>query len=225
MGRQRWSDIYSKKFGQSHHDLCDAEEKYGFALKNLNDRAITRLPKSRQVWLTEVRKTTREYAVEAHQIGLIVSGGGSMWQTLNATILPDVEETIADCIVDKQVTSDKLKSIELDLSELDKVISQFKNEGPTRITEATRPWRWCRDPIIFVIGRCTQQRTHSVCHMTTFADDTSGVLLRHMQLNNGGATGDTAAYLNLRGVINEALGNVTDEVFHNLFPLVAMVKQ
>lgn len=135
MGRQRWSDIYSKKFGQSHHDLCDAEEKYGFALKNLNDRAITRLPKSRQVWLTEVRKTTREYAVEAHQIGLIVSGGGSMWQTLNATILPDVEETIADCIVDKQVTSDKLKSIELDLSELDKVISQFKNEGPTRITE------------------------------------------------------------------------------------------
>ena len=135
MGRQRWSDIYSKKFGQSTHDLCDAEEKYGFALKNLNDRAITRLPKSRQVWLTEVRKTTREYAVEAHQIGLIVSGGGSMWQTLNATILPDVEETIADCIVDKQVTSDKLKSIELDLSELDKVISQFKNEGPTRITE------------------------------------------------------------------------------------------
>ncbi|MEI7986230.1 MAG: hypothetical protein WCI55_11440 [Armatimonadota bacterium] len=131
MGRQRWSDLYSKKYGHSDNDLSDAEEKYGFALKNLNDRAMTRLPKSRQVWLTEVRKTTWEYAVEAHQIGSLVSGGQSKWQTFNATIMPDVEETIADCIVAKPVTAIKLKSIELNLRELDKVISQFRNERPT----------------------------------------------------------------------------------------------
>ncbi len=135
MGRQKWSDLYGKKFGQSDNDLCNAEEKYGFALKNLNDRAITRLPKPRQVWLAEVRKTTWEYAVEAHQIGSLVSGGGSKWQTFNATILPDVEETIADCIMAKPVTAVKLKSIDLDLSELDKIISQFRNEEPTSSLE------------------------------------------------------------------------------------------
>ena len=135
MGRQRWSDLYSKKFGQSTHEVCNAEEKYGIALKNLNDRAITRLPKARQVWLTEIRKSTREYATEAHQIGAIVSGGGSMWQTFNATILPDVEETIADCIVDKPMPTVKIKSFESDLQELDKVINQFRGEGRTSSAE------------------------------------------------------------------------------------------
>jgi hypothetical protein len=135
MGRQRWSDLYSKKFGQSTHEACNAEEKYGIALKNLNDRAITRLPKARQVWLTEVRKSTQEYALEAHQIGSLVSGGGSMWQSFNATILPDVEETIADCIVDKPTPTIKIKSLDSDLIELDKVINQFRGDGRTNSAE------------------------------------------------------------------------------------------
>ncbi|MEI8282471.1 MAG: hypothetical protein WCG75_08710, partial [Armatimonadota bacterium] len=50
MGRERWTDIYSKKFGQEPTQVRNAEEKYGIALQNLNDRAISRLPRTRQIW-------------------------------------------------------------------------------------------------------------------------------------------------------------------------------
>ena len=123
MGRAKWSELYSKKFGQSNTRFCDAEEKFGIALQNLNDRAITRLPKTRQVWLQEVRKNTQEYASQAHEIGSLVTGGGTLWQTIDATILPDVEQTIADCIVDKPLPALKLKSFGVQLQELDLVIS------------------------------------------------------------------------------------------------------
>ena len=131
MGRSKWNELYSKKFGESTHEVCDAEEKYAIALKNLNDRAMTKLPKTRQIWLGEIRNTTKEYALEAHKIGSLVSGGGSMWQTFNATILPDIEEAISDCIVNKQVVGVRLKSFESEFESLDRVISQAKSKEAT----------------------------------------------------------------------------------------------
>ena len=123
MGRDRWSDLYSKKFGESTHRVCDAEEKYGIALQNLNDRAIKRLPRTRQIWLNEVRKSTKDFATEAHQVGFLITGGGTMWETFDATILPDVEQAIADCIADKPLATYKLKSFGMQMQELDSVIS------------------------------------------------------------------------------------------------------
>jgi hypothetical protein len=135
MGLEKWSELYGKKFGQGTHQVCDAEEKYGIALKNLNDRAMTKLPKTRQVWLRAVRKETKEYAVEAHQIGSIISGGGTMWQTFDATISPDIEQTIADCIVNKPLPVLRMKSFESDIQSLDKVIAEFRGEGRTSSAE------------------------------------------------------------------------------------------
>ena len=129
MGRSKWTELYGKKFGESTQQACRADEKFGIALQNLNDRAITRLPRTRQVWLQEVRKTTKEYATEAHEIGEIVTGGGTMWQTFNATIYPDVEQVIADCIVDKPLQSFRLKSFEAHLHELDIVIGKSKSRA------------------------------------------------------------------------------------------------
>ena len=123
MGRAKWSELYSKKFGESTMRICDAEEKYGIALQNLNNRAITRLPRTRQIWLQEVRKNTQEYASQAHEIGSLVTGGGTMWQTFDATILPDVEQAIADCIVDMPLPPLKPRSFGVQLQELDLVIS------------------------------------------------------------------------------------------------------
>ncbi len=126
MGRAKWTELYSKKFGQDTLKARDAAEKFGFALQNLNDRAITRLPRTRQIWLQEVRKTTKEYASEAHQIGSIVTGGGTMCQTFDSTIHPDVEQAISDCIVDKPLPKLNLKSFGDQMQELDLVISNAK---------------------------------------------------------------------------------------------------
>jgi hypothetical protein len=126
MGREKWSELYGKKFGLSTHRICDAEEKYGIALKNLNDRAIKKLPKTRQIWLNQVRKSTQEYATEAHQIGSLMTGGGTIWQTFDATIFPDVEQTISDCIVNKPLPPVKKKSFNADIEELDQIIGKAK---------------------------------------------------------------------------------------------------
>ena len=136
MGRAKWTEIYGKKFGESTQHMCAAEEKFGIALKNLNDRAITRLPRTRQVWLQEVRQTTIEYAAEAHHIGEIVTGGGTIWQTFNATIFPDVEQVIADCITNKPVFQGRLKSFDSELNLLDNCLKRAKaKENPQKYTE------------------------------------------------------------------------------------------
>ena len=136
MGREKWTELYSKKFGESTLQACQAQEKFGIALQNLNDRAINRLPKTRQVWLNEVRQTTKEYAVEAHQIGSSVTGGGTMWQTFNATILPDVEQAISDCIVNKPLPGIRMKSFESEFQSLDKVMIEAKSkESPQEFSD------------------------------------------------------------------------------------------
>ena len=135
MGRERWTDLFSKKFGQSTDRVCDAEEKYGIALQNLNDRAIQRLPKLRQNWLKEVRHSTKEFATQAHQIGSLMSGGGTMWRTFDATIYPDVEQTISDCIAGKPGSTSNLKPIDSDLVALDAKINEVKSKDQAEYRE------------------------------------------------------------------------------------------
>lgn len=135
MGREKWSDLYGNKVGQSTRDMCDAEEKYAFALQNLNDRAMKRLPKTRQVWLDGVRKNTKAYASEAHQIGEIVTGGGTMWRTFNSTIGADVEQVISDCITDKPMPMIKMKSWESAMADLDHVIATSKDAAGDQYKE------------------------------------------------------------------------------------------
>ena len=81
------------------------------------------------------------------------------------------------------------------------------------------------DPVIFIIGRRPQQRTHRICHVTPFADDASGIFLCHMQFNNGRTAGDCGVtLLPARGHL-PGFCNVGDQVFHNLFPLMMMRAQ
>ncbi len=122
MGRERWTDIYGKKFGQEPAQVRNAEEKYGIALQNLNDRAISRLPRTRQIWFDSVRKSTTEFVSHAHEIGLRVSRSDENWDKLDATILPDIEQAIADCIVDRPALDSTPKSFHQQFQELDLVI-------------------------------------------------------------------------------------------------------
>lgn len=128
MGRDKWTDLYGKKVGDSTKDMCDAQEKYATALRNLNERAMKRLPRTRQTWLQSMRKDAVEYASTAHQIGSILTGGGTIWQPINATIAPDVEELVADSIVGKKMPLYKMKSFDAAMDELKVVINQSKDD-------------------------------------------------------------------------------------------------
>ncbi|MBI1332992.1 MAG: hypothetical protein GC165_08935 [Armatimonadetes bacterium] len=129
MGRKKWSDLYGSKVGLSTRDMCDADEKYGIALRNLNDRAMKRLSRSRQEWLSSARKETIDFASNAHRVGEVLSGGGTIWRTFDASISPDVEQIISDCIVNKSMPTYKMKSFESQLKELDEAISSSDTVG------------------------------------------------------------------------------------------------
>lgn len=126
MGRTKWNSLYGSKVGNSTVDMTEGEGKYGDALKNLNDRAMKRLPSKRQNWLKSVRKSSSEYAFEAHRIGELVSGGGTMWRLFDSSVYPDVEQLVADCIVDKKMPMIKMKSFEAANKELDLAIEKAR---------------------------------------------------------------------------------------------------
>lgn len=126
MGRTKWNNLYGNKVGSSTVDMCEGEVKYGEALKNLNDRAMKRLTSKRQNWLKSVRKSSNEYAFEAHRIGELVSGGGTMWRLFDSSVHADVEQLVADCIVDKKMPMIKMKSFEAANKELDSAIERAK---------------------------------------------------------------------------------------------------
>ncbi len=129
MGRKKWSDLYEEKVGGSTADTVLGQEKFGEALRNLNDRAMKRMPSPRQKWLSTARELTTNFAYEAHRVGEFVSGGGSIWRVFDASIAPDVEELVADSIVKKKMPMVKMKSFESANKELDAAIERAKTEG------------------------------------------------------------------------------------------------
>lgn len=136
MGRSKWFDAYTKKYGLSTVDMADAEYKYGDALKSLNDRAIPRLDKKRGDWLKSMRKEIQGFSYSAHTVGEIIAGGGTIWRNINSTIHPDIEELIADSIKKKPMPSMKMMSYKMMMSELDTSIAKYQKDPIARPEEA-----------------------------------------------------------------------------------------
>lgn len=124
MGRDKWTEMYYEKVGGSTLDMCNASEKYSIALRNLNDRASTRLPASRQKWLSAIRTLSTQYAESAHKIGRVASGGGTMWQTFDASISADVEDLISASITQKHSNPTNASSLFQANKELDASLSK-----------------------------------------------------------------------------------------------------
>jgi hypothetical protein len=112
MGRTKWHELYGKKRGFSTVDMVECEGLYGDALKNLNDRALRKLPEMRRKWLTGMRKVATDYAYSAHSVGYFMTGGGTMWNLIDSSIYPDVEEVISACIKGGRVPAIKFASFE-----------------------------------------------------------------------------------------------------------------
>ena len=128
MGRDKWFAAYTKKHGESTAAMCDAETTFGDALRNLNDRALRRVPASRRAFLESARYHCTQVALRAHEVGYAVTGGGTIWHPIFAGIKPNVEQLIADAIVNKPMPMIKMKSIESRYEELSVMTKRASEE-------------------------------------------------------------------------------------------------
>lgn len=129
MGRAKWSDAFTASAGDGNQQLAQADSKYGDALLNLNDRAMSQVTSSKKVWLTNLRGLVKEYGRLSHGIGEVMTGGGSMWRAFDATIHPDVEEIITKCVTAKKPTTVPTKSFYTAMNELDSAIYTFVTDS------------------------------------------------------------------------------------------------
>ena len=136
MGRDKWFAAYTKKYGESTMAMCEAETSFGDALKNLNDRALKRIPSARRAFLESARYHCTTVAVRAHEVGYAITGGGTIWRPFFAGIKPNVEQLIADSILNKPLPMIKMKSIESRFDEMDETSKKaFPNMTEESITE------------------------------------------------------------------------------------------
>ena len=120
MGRSKWYKAYTDKYGESTAAMCDAENTYGDALKNLNDRALKRLPAPRRAFLESTRYHCQQIALRGHEVGYALTGGGTIWHPIFSGIRANVEELIAESIINKPTPMVKMKSFESRFAEMDK---------------------------------------------------------------------------------------------------------
>lgn len=136
MGRDKWFAAYTKKHGEHTRGMCDAETTYGDALKNLNDRALRRLPAARRAFLESARYHCKQIALRGHEVGYAITGGGTIWNPMFASIHPSVEMLIAESIVNKPMPMVKMKSIESRFEEMDETSKKaFPDMTEESITE------------------------------------------------------------------------------------------
>ncbi len=136
MGRDKWFAAYTKKYGEHTRGMCDAETTYGDALKNLNDRALKRVSTERRQFLETARYHCKQIALKGHEVGYAITGGGTMWHPIFAGVHPNVEELIAESIINKPMPMFKMMSIEARIAEMDETAKKaFPNMTEESIGE------------------------------------------------------------------------------------------
>jgi hypothetical protein len=130
MGHAKWSELHGKKKGYSTVDMCESEDKFGHALKNINDRALKSQSQTRRTWMLQMRKAAMDYGYAAHELGYYSSGGGSMWRLFDASIYPDVEEVIAANIKGERMPMIKMMSFDAMYKKLDDAMNKWETLDP-----------------------------------------------------------------------------------------------
>jgi hypothetical protein len=94
MGRDGWTKFAAEdRMGGSTAAYVSSEETYGEALKARNDSLLKKKPVYRKAF-AGLRQSLFEYSNEFVSIGSGITGGGTMWNTVSASIAPDVEEIL-----------------------------------------------------------------------------------------------------------------------------------
>jgi hypothetical protein len=96
MGQEKWYDFIIEKAGAEHTlSMSHANYSYGCALHDVNDVRMKSADKDRQKLIRVLRPKMLEFANSSINVGMVVSGGGTMWTLIGSNNLTDVEECVA----------------------------------------------------------------------------------------------------------------------------------
>jgi len=99
MGREAWMDFYTQKSGlSSTYAMAEGMTLFGRASQKINSSKIIKLSKPKQMWYREFRAKLTRFAVDSNKIGVAITGGGTIWTNINAGILADIEEVVAESL-------------------------------------------------------------------------------------------------------------------------------
>lgn len=105
MGYDKWYDFIIEKAGAEHtHAMSHANYSYGCALYDVNDVRLSAVEIERQKLIRFVRPKMLEFYDNSISVGMVVSGGGSMWIVIGSSNMTDVEECISELIKPKTKT-------------------------------------------------------------------------------------------------------------------------
>lgn len=93
-GRQKWMDYYTSKVGDSTAAMCQAESVFGQCMLIRNNQYIAKKDAIYRNRINKLRKHMTSFATSILEVGMIISGGGTMWHPVSAGIPASVEEVI-----------------------------------------------------------------------------------------------------------------------------------
>ncbi|MGE3125965.1 MAG: hypothetical protein AB7F50_06930 [Fimbriimonadaceae bacterium] len=96
MGRAKFVDEFSTKHGSSTMAMCDAEGSYGEAVRALNQAWVKKHAPANRELMERIRPLVERFKLLSCEVGSAISGGGTMWNPVYASILGDVEELTAE---------------------------------------------------------------------------------------------------------------------------------
>lgn len=102
MGMDKWSDFFTSKEGTSTASMTEAADIYGQVATRRNDRLIKKLsdPKRAQTML-KLRKLMTELASSSVDIAYAEAGGGTMFNTMWASVAGVTEDALYGLISGK----------------------------------------------------------------------------------------------------------------------------
>lgn len=103
MGEEKWYDFIIEKAGAEHTlSMSHANYSFGCALHDVNNIRLKKVEAQRQTLIRTIRPKMHEFADESITVGMIVSGGGTMWTVIGSGNLTDVEQCVGDLIQPKK---------------------------------------------------------------------------------------------------------------------------
>ena len=141
MGRKRWYDLYTTKGGgESTASMSSAEAIYGEALAWRND-------KFGKAKIGRLRKLLLDTKNDAVGVGTAITGGGTMWNIINASLYADAEETLYAVLAKKgKAPKRRVSDVEKAYTQLrtafrkssDSGLPEFRKEGPAALVRLRR---------------------------------------------------------------------------------------
>jgi hypothetical protein len=131
MGRTKWFEFYTGKAGESTLGMCEAERIYGDCLTERNDKLLNKLPAAKQKQMMKLRELSLSFGCSMINVGMVLSGGGTIWQPVEAGIMADFEEALYTLLTKPQTKATKPTSAE----DVTRLLDKYRKEIVSRAKE------------------------------------------------------------------------------------------